>query len=87
MDYYYLGANKMLDEITNIKVSLLFNADDLSHIFYPSYSRNVAENLDWSFEAMFTGGEPGSEYKPTDAIDPSGFIGSNIIFSRLRYSF
>jgi len=87
MDYYYLGANKMLDEITNLKFSLLFNADDLSHIFYPSYSRNVAQNLDWSFEAMLTGGEPGSEYKPTDAIDPSGFIGSNIIFNRLRYSF
>lgn len=87
MDYFYFGANKPLDEITNLRFSLLLNADDLSHIFYPSYSRNIFQDLDLSLEAMLTGGESGSEYQPTDQQDPSGLIGSKIVFVRVRYSF
>jgi hypothetical protein len=77
----------MLDEITNLRFSLLMNADDMSHIFYPSLSHNIHQNIDVSLDVMLVGGQPGSEYRPTDAIDPTGFIGSNIIFVRARYSF
>ena len=87
MDYYYLGFNKMLNEIMMLNLSLLMNADDLSHIVYPSYSWNVHQNVDVSFDLMLVGGQPGSEYQPTDVIDPTGFIGSNIAFIRTKYSF
>ncbi|MFH1684460.1 MAG: hypothetical protein ABIA67_06225, partial [Candidatus Margulisiibacteriota bacterium] len=87
MDYFYFGASKPLDEITNLKFSLLMNADDYSHIFYPAYSRNIYQNVDLSLEAMLTGGESGSEYHPTDQRDPSGLIGSRIFFVRIKYSF
>jgi len=87
MDYLYLGSSKSLDEITTLKLSLLYNLDDLSHIIYPSYSRNVHQNVDVSLEAMLTGGEEGSEYHPTDTQDPSRLIGSNIVFVRTKYSF
>lgn len=87
MDYVYFGVNKMLDEITNIRFSLLSNADDLSFIFYPSYTRNIFQNVDLSLEALLSLGEKGSEYNPTDTQDPDGFMGSNIVFLKLRYSF
>ncbi len=87
MDYFFFGANKMLDEITNIRFSLLTNADDLSFIFYPSYNRNISQNVDLSLEALLSFGEKGSEYNPTDVQDPDGFMGSNLFFLKLRYSF
>lgn len=87
MDYLYLGSSKNLDEITTLKLSLLYNLDDLSHIIYPSFTRNVHQNVDVSLEAMITEGEAGSEYHPTDTQDPSRLIGSNIVFVRTKYSF
>jgi hypothetical protein len=86
-DYYYFGLHKMLDEITGIRFSLLLNADDLSSIFYPSFSRNISQNIDVGLDALLQGGEDGSEYHPTLAQDPTGLMGSNIIFARLKYSF
>jgi hypothetical protein len=82
-----LGLNKILDEITEIRLSFLVNADDSSFIFYPSYMRNVLENLDLSLEALFEAGPEGSEFHPTPLEDPTGFLGSNILFVKFRYSF
>ncbi|MBN2058028.1 MAG: hypothetical protein JW782_04475 [Candidatus Saganbacteria bacterium] len=87
MDYYYIGTNKLLDELTDLRFSLLLNADDLSFIFYPALSHNLFQNFDLSLEAMFSGGQPGSEYMPTAAEDPSYLMGSNLILLRGRYSF
>jgi hypothetical protein len=87
MDYFYIGVNKLLDEITNLRFSLLANADDLSFIFYPSYTRNVLQHLDLSLEALISAGEKGTEYNPTDTQDPDGFMGSNIFFVKFRYNF
>ena len=87
MNYVYLGLNKILDEITEIRFSFLVNADDSSFIFYPSYTRNVLENLDFSLEALFEAGPLDSEFHPTSLEDPTGFLGSNIVFVKLRYSF
>jgi hypothetical protein len=87
MDYVYFGLNKTLDEITGVRFSWLFNANDMSYIFYPSYSRNIFQNIDLSLEAMLMGGGEGTEYMPSATQDPSGFIGSKILFLRVRYSF
>ncbi len=87
MDYFYFGVNKLLDEITGIRGSVLLNADDLSCIFYPSYTRNIFQNVDLSLEALLSLGEKGTEYNPTDTQDPDGFMGSNIVFLKVRYSF
>ncbi|MBU0671693.1 MAG: hypothetical protein KJ732_01550 [Candidatus Margulisbacteria bacterium] len=87
MDYFYFAAYKALDEITNIRFSLLLNADDLSRIYYPTFSRNIFQNFDLSLEAMLTGGDTGSEFKPTLTQDTTGLMGSNLILLRFRYSF
>jgi hypothetical protein len=87
VDYFYFGCSKMLDELTTIRLSCLMNADDLSNIVYPAISYNMTENIDLSLEAMFSGGESGSEYMPTDQIDPSGFMGSRIVFVKWKYTF
>ncbi|MBU1026795.1 MAG: hypothetical protein KKA31_03595, partial [Candidatus Margulisbacteria bacterium] len=87
MDYIFLGLNKNLDELTSIRLSYLANADDYSYIFYPAYNRNIFEHVDLSLEAMITGGQGGSEYMPTDARDPTGLIGSKIVFVKLQYNF
>jgi len=76
MDYLYLGTNKILDEISGVRYSLLLNADDLSFIFYPVYTRNLIENLDMSLEAMLRAGAEGTE-----------FMDSNLVLARMRYSF
>lgn len=87
MDYLYFGVNKLLDEITGIRGSVLLNADDLSFILYPSYTRNIFQNVDLSLEALLSIGEKGTEYNPTDTQDPDGFMGSNMVFLKVRYSF
>ncbi len=87
MDYVFLSLNKTLDELTSIRFSYLANADDYSYIFYPAYTRNIFEHVDLSLEAMITGGPAGSEYMPTDAQDPSGLIGSKIVFVKVQYNF
>jgi hypothetical protein len=87
MDYFYFGVHKLLDEITNLRFSLLANADDLSFVFYPSYTRNISQNLDLSLEALLSSGEKGTEYNPTDTQDPDGFMGSNMFFIKFRYNF
>jgi len=87
MDYFYFGFKKMLDELTTIQLSIILNADDLSQIVYPSFSYNFSQNIDVSLEGLFSGGEPGSEYMPTSQIDPTGFIGSKIIYTKIKYSF
>jgi hypothetical protein len=86
-DYVYLGFNKRIYEIQNIRFSILLNANDMSFLYYPAYGLNIAENVDLSLEGMFTDGQDGSEYKPTSAQDPSGYIGGNSLFLKLRFSF
>ncbi|MFC1540444.1 hypothetical protein ACFL1W_01860 [Candidatus Margulisiibacteriota bacterium] len=86
-DYLYFDLHKMLDEITGIRFSLLTNLDDLSYLIYPSFSRNIFQNVDLSLEAMLTGGQSGSEFYPTDAQDPSGLSGSKLLLARIKYSF
>lgn len=87
MDYFYLGFQKALDELTTINLSILMNADDMSHLVYPSISYNMWQDVDVSLEALFYGGASGSEYMPTDQDDSSGFIGSKIVFLKLKYNF
>jgi len=87
MDYVYFGLNKNLDEITSIRLSFLINADDLGFIVYPSYSRNIYQNIDISLEALIEYGTDGSEVRPTDQQDTTKFLGSSMLFTRLRYSF
>jgi len=87
MDYIYLGFNKTIDEITSIRFSLLMNADDQTWIFFPSYERNVMQNVDVGLVAMVLGGQEGGEYNPTFGQDPTGFIASKRILIKLRCSF
>lgn len=87
MDNLYFGASKIMDEITRISGSAIFNLNDYSFLIYPSFSRNVAENVDLNLEAMVLGGEEGSQYYPPAANDPTGFGGSKIGLIRVKYSF
>ncbi|MFH1709493.1 MAG: hypothetical protein ABH860_00290 [bacterium] len=86
-NYCYFGINKMLDEITDVRLSFLSNIGDGSFIIYPAYSRNIFQNVDLSLEAMFPGGSEGTEYNPDEGIDPTGLIGSQIYFIKLKWSF
>ena len=87
MDYLYFGASKSLDELTRVSGSSIMNLDDYSFLLYPSFSRNVAENIDLNLEAMVLGGEEGSEYYPPAAQDPTGFGNSKFGLIRVKYSF
>ena len=80
-DYLYFGINKNLDEITKISGSVIANLNDQSFLIYPSYSRNVAENVDLSVESMLLGGQIGSEYNSTD------FGAGKLGLVRIKYSF
>jgi hypothetical protein len=86
-DYAYFSLNKLLDEINNVRFSLITNLNDLSFIFYPAYSRNIFQNVDLSLEALLMGGDEGSEYSPGDFLDPTGFIGSDAVLVRVRWGF
>ncbi len=85
--YIYFGINRIIDELTQARASLLLNANDRSFIIYPSYIRNIFENVDLSLEAMLKRGEDGGEYSPKPSQDSTGFLGSNMYFLKLRYSF
>jgi len=87
MDYLFFSANKIIDEITNIRGSLICNLDDLSYIIYPQYNRNISQNVDLSLEGMWIAGPDGSEYNPPAILDPSGFGGSKMALIRVIYSF
>ena len=87
MDYVYFGINKSFDEITSFKTALLVNADDLSFLVYPSFSKNLSDNLDLNVDALFQMGQSGTEYKPNDTQDTTGFLGANMGLVRLKYSF
>lgn len=86
-DYFYFGVSKLLNEITRISGSFILNANDLSFIFYPSYSRSIFQNVDLDFEVLLVGGTEGSEYKPTVQQDTTGLLGSNLLILRLTYNF
>jgi len=86
-DYLFVGLNKILDEITQIKGSLLINLKDQSFLVYPAYTRNIGQFLDLSVEGMLTGGVEGSEFYPTDQQDPTGLTGSKLLLIRLIYNF
>jgi len=85
--YVYLGFSKLLDEITEARLSFLVNAVDESFIVYPSYWRNLHENVDLFIEALIVSGAEGTEFKPDPALDPTGFLGSNMYFAKLKFSF
>ncbi len=87
MDYLFFSANKIIDELTNIRCSLIGNLDDLSYIIYPQYSRNISQNVDLNLEAMWIDGQSGSEYNPPAILDPDGFGGSKMVMIRVIYSY
>lgn len=86
-DYLYLGTNKILDELTTVNFSLLANLNDESFIFYPSYARSLAQNLDIYLQASIVGGRVGSEFYPPPSQDPTGFAGSKLLLMKVKYSF
>jgi len=86
-DYLFFGLNKLLDEITTVSLSFLWNMNDSGFIVYPAFSRNIFENVDLNLEALIAGGDSGSEYKPSDAEDPSGLLGSNTLYIKFKCSF
>ena len=87
MDYLFFGVNKIIDEITQIRGSVIANLDDMSYIFYPQFTRNVSQNVDVSLEALLTGGQLGSEFNPTDQQVSGGFAGSKLFLIRILYNF
>jgi len=87
VDYLYCSANKIINEITTVTVSLLTNLDDQSFMIYPQFTRSLSQNVDLSLEALITGGELGSEFNPTDQQVSDGFAGSKVLLARVLYSF
>jgi hypothetical protein len=87
MDYLFISANRIIDEITQVKFSALTNLDDLSWLVYPSYSRNIAQNVDLAVEALLLGGPAGSEYNPPIAMDPAGMGSSKLALVRIIFNY
>lgn len=87
VDYLFLGLNKIIDELTEIRLSYLTNLDDGSFIFYPALTRSLAQDIDLSLEAMIIGGQEGSEYHPSIQQDPTGLAGSSSLMARLVFNF
>lgn len=87
MDYLFFNMNKLIDEITSIKGSIVINLNDYSFLIYPQYTRNMMQNLDVSLEAMILGGQEGSEFNPGSLYDQTGFGGSKLVLVRMIYSF
>ena len=87
MDYLFFSANKILDELTEVRGSVIMNLDDMGFILYPQYLRNIRQNLDLALEAMLVGGQEGSEFKPSYQLDPTGLLGGNILFIKFIYNF
>ncbi len=86
-DYLYVGISKIIDEITQVRSSIIMNLDDKSFIFYPQYMRNVMQNLDISLDAFMTFGQNGSEYYPGLTLDPSGLLESKLVLVRAVFYF
>lgn len=85
--YLYLTSNYMINEIESVNGVLIWNLIDGGLLVYPSYTYNIMENVDLSFEAILYSTSSGSEWNFPDNIDPDGITGSNMYFIRLRYSF
>lgn len=79
-DYLYFGANKILDELTRVRGSLIMNLEDSGFIFYPQYMRSLSQELDLSLEAMLVFGPDGAEY-------PAGFDRSQLGYAKFTYNF
>jgi len=86
-DYMYFGLHRLPDELTVLRLSVLSNMDDSSFIVYPSYSRNIHENVDLSLESLLVGGDSGTEFNPSADEDPTGFAGASMVFIKLKFSF
>ncbi|MDD5383168.1 MAG: hypothetical protein PHH60_05905 [Candidatus Margulisbacteria bacterium] len=87
MDYLFLSANKIIDELTTVTVSLLTNLNDGGFMIYPQYARSLSQNLDLNLEGMVLGGPDSSEFVPPPAVDIYGFGGCKMILIRLVYNF
>lgn len=87
MDYLFCSANKVLDELTEVRGSLLVNLNDQGYIFYPQLTRSLKQNLDLSLEGLLSGGTDGSEFSPGPALDPSGFGGSRALLAKITWHF
>ena len=87
VDYLFCSANKILDEITAITVSLLTNLDDQSCMVYPQYTRSLRQDLDLSIEAMLLFGQEGTEFNPAPGSDSAGFGAAKMLLARITYSF
>ncbi|MDD4179259.1 MAG: hypothetical protein PHH14_04335 [Candidatus Margulisbacteria bacterium] len=86
-DYLYIGTTAIINEITTFKTSVLANLNDQSWMFYPVYSRNIAQNWDLNLEAMVLGGPDDSEFVPPAVWDPNGFGRSKMAQVKLTYNF
>lgn len=86
-EYVYFGLSKVLNELSSVSFSYVLNMVDFGYILYPSYTYNILQNADLTFAALIEKGSPGSETCPTDSQDPSGFMGSNLYFMKLHFSF
>lgn len=78
MDYLFISANKIIDELTQVRCSLIGNLDDMSYLIYPQYSRNISQNVDLNLEGMWLAGPDGSEYNTAM---------TNVAMARVIYSF
>ena len=87
VDYLFLSANRIVDELTTVTLSLLTNLDDQSFMLYPQYARNIGQNLDLNIEAMLLVGQGGSEFVPPASVDPLGFGGSKMVLIRFTYNY
>lgn len=86
-NHLYLGVNRILDEITEVKTAFILNLMDRSFLIYPAYTRNIGQNLDLSLEALLNGGADGSEFYPNDQQDPTGLGGGKMALLRLIFNF
>ncbi|MFC1496161.1 hypothetical protein ACFL52_01970 [Candidatus Margulisiibacteriota bacterium] len=85
--YGYFSINRMINELASYRIGVIANLVDYSYIFYPGYSYSLSQDLDLALEALISQGDSGTENNPTVTRDPTGFLGLDLFFVKLRYSF
>ncbi|MFC1559965.1 hypothetical protein ACFLZ2_00315 [Candidatus Margulisiibacteriota bacterium] len=85
--YLSCSTSYMINELETIRGAVIWNLVDGGLLLYPSYSYNLFEDVDLSFDAILYSAASGDEWNPGLVVDPTGFIGSNLYFVRVRYSF
>jgi len=86
-DYLFSLSNYPLRVNLTLSASLTVNLNDNTGILNPYIRYDIFQDVSLTFGAYIFYGPEGGEFQPTDKVDPSGIMGSDMLFSWLRVDF